>query len=160
MAKKNKEAQFLTELKHSFRAQVEQCFWYKITDVPMGIRNSNSPMRFNVAKPFDVLAILNGVPVAIEAKYQNSFAEFGMGQIRPSQVIGLEAFAAGGGHSYIILNIRIPNECNRVLIFNWQEFKKRDKSIGKKELEQWDFIEGSKGTYPVHQLCAHMEMGL
>lgn len=159
MANSNKEALFLTELKHSFREQVKNVFWYKIKDTPASVHASGA-MRFDTPKPFDVLAVINGIPIAIEAKYMSDYQAFGKRHLRPAQVIGLEAFINGGGHSYIVLNIRKPREVNRVIIFNWLDFKKLDKSIGKNQLQQCEYIEGIKGRYPVKQMAAHMELGL
>jgi len=148
-----KEANFLTELKHSF-GQMENTFWLKISDFPhfQGMKT-----RFDAAKPFDAVAVIDGVPIAIEAKMLKSFQAFGLRHLRECQIDGLERWERAGGKSYVFLNIRIKREKGRpgfngLYIFHWREFRSLEKSIKKAELEKMDFIRGCRKLFDMEEI--------
>lgn len=105
-------------------------------------------------RPCDNITLLDGRLLAIEGKFQKSFKAFGMGQIRDSQVLNLDAITQGGGVASIFLNIWIPREENRLIIWEWSDFKEktRNGSIKKKELLEMPYIEGRKQRFPVDQI--------
>lgn len=137
---------FLTELGHSFRD--DGYFAYKIPDMP------GQFLRFNPSKPFDMIVL--GLDLAIEGKALHQFESFGMRQIRPSQVEGLDAVEKAKGKAYIFLNIRISpsrengiKRENRCLWWKWGKFKEicKDKSISKNELMGIAYISGAKNRF-------------
>lgn len=153
MPRKNRERNFLTELKNSFAKH--NVFWFKIPDSPI---YKGMKTRFTGAKPFDSFLVYSGVPVAIEAKYLSDFKSFGLKQLQPSQIENLERFENAGGVSFIFLNVRrlakpdnFQSYANKLLIFPWGEFKKRKKPFSMIELtdrKQWN---GKNGLFPVKQ---------
>jgi hypothetical protein len=74
--------------------------------------------KFTAAKPFDAIAVMNGTPVAIEAKYLPEYKAFGHRHLRESQKTGLDDFQRAGGQSYVFLNIRNTG-VNDMLIIPW-----------------------------------------
>ncbi len=145
------EQTFTTDLKASFIKH--GAFFFKIPDMPHGAGGMTS---FDIKKPFDAVALYRGRAIAIEAKFLKEYKSFGLKDLRPNQIDGLNWWEMQGGESYVMLNVRRPNNpltgskrCNRLMIFPWKEFKNREKNYFKDELVkriQWDYC---KGEYPV-----------
>lgn len=144
-----KESQFLTELRKSLER--EGVFFHKITDLPQSwTRNT---LRFDKPKPFDAFASIWGTAVAIEAKVIPKYQAFGLGQLRDSQMRGLQAMTDSGGKAFVFLNVRGNGRgrLNRVIIFNWETFARRKTSIKKRELETLPYIESKKGLFDLRK---------
>lgn len=116
----------------------------------------------HMTRPFDQVVCYQGRYIALEGKFQKSFKAFGMSQIRDSQVLGLNAVTQGGGIALIALNIWIPRQENRLIIWPWQEFKKRTtiSSYKKPELEAMPYIQGKKGRFPIDQVLKVLHSSL
>lgn len=144
--KKNPERGFTTELGHSFREA--GAFFYKIADLP---HFTGMKTRFDIAKPFDAIAIFNGKAVAIEAKSLRKYQAFGIRHLRDCQVKALdEVVDEGGGIAIVCVNIRQKTpHINRLIIFDWQTWRVRLKagSIKKKEMLRLPYITGWKGRF-------------
>jgi Holliday junction resolvase len=144
-----KEKHFVVELKNSLK---NHGFFFKIPDIPA----SMTMMRFMPDKPFDVIAVVKGIPIAIEAKMIKDHKSFGAKDLRETQVSGLTEFKNAGGRSFVFLNIRRPADkdkgvkrLNRLLIFEAGWLIDRGQ-IYKKELIEIDEkfgIEGKKKTF-------------
>lgn len=149
-----KESKFLSELKNALISR--GAYFYKIVDMP---HFQGKKTRFDTPKPFDAFCLIEGTPIAIEAKIAKSFAAFGKRHLRPSQLIGLEEFQKAGGLSYVFLNIRIKaikgeqKHENRLLIFNWNDLRDRDGSFKKSEIQSMKFIQGEKGGFDLNEWC-------
>lgn len=144
-----KESKFLTELRDTFRNH--GAFFYKIVDMP---HFKGKMTRFDAPKPFDSMIVLEGIPIAIEAKIFKKFQAFGIRHLRPSQVEGLEAFEQAGGRSFVFLNVRIKavageqKHVNRLYIFKWEDIRDAKASFKKAILEfELPFYDGAKGLF-------------
>lgn len=142
-----KESVFTTEIVKSLR---QSGFWvYKIPDMPhfAGMRT-----RFDLAKPFDIIALRNNRFYAIETKMLKSYQAFGYRHMRPHQVTSLSAINSFGGNPYVFLNIRQskPKHINNCIIFKWGEYPQLEQegcSIKKPELMKLPVIKGKKGLF-------------
>jgi len=156
MAKRNKERSFLTELKRSFEA--EHAFFYKISDMP---HFAGMTSRFDKPKPFDAIAVLTGIPIAIEAKSFNDYKALNISLFRHCQVKGLDEFAEAGGKSYVFLNVRRAGNktggvkrVNRLYAFNWLELKRvlTVSSIKKDQLMAMPYVsDGAKDMFSLSE---------
>lgn len=157
----NIERKFLTELKNSFGAH--GAFFYKVPDMP---HFKGSRIRFDAEKPFDAFLKYHGNAVAIEAKYLSDFKAFGLRQLRPNQIEGLDGWSNGvPGTAFVFLNIRRkPNRllevsaANVMLVFEWTAFKA--KGVYKKaELVQYSQVTGKAGKYDVTSFLDDLMIG-
>ncbi len=154
-----REKVFNTEIKNSL---VALGWWaYKIPDLPMGKDNAKKgkkkfkPIRFNLPKPFDIIATIDGLSVAIEGKMIKKFQAFGMRDLRESQIENLEKQIKAGGQAFVFLNIRgmiDGRRENRCLYFKYEALKK-DVTIRKSELLQYPYITGEKGLFDLAGFC-------
>jgi hypothetical protein len=141
-----RESTFCTEVIRSFRQA--GAFAFKIPDSPASY--GGAKMRFSAGKRFDIHAVFQGVPLAVECKLYKAFKGFGLNQIRDEQVEALNDYWEAGGRAFVFLNIRIPaiqgrqKRENRCLIFEWPL-----RFHGKQEIEAYPFIEGRKGVFPL-----------
>lgn len=105
-------------------------------------------------RPCDLLACVSGKLVAVEAKFQRDFKAFGIKHIRDSQVLNLDFINQGGGMGFIFLNIFIPYKENRLLIWEWNQFKKitANGSIKKKELMEHPYLPCHKGRFSAQDM--------
>lgn len=148
-----KESNFTNELKASFR-DITNSFYFKIPDMPH-FRGART--KFDVKKPFDAFSVIEGRPIAIEAKMIKKWKPFGLKELRPNQVEALDAFERAGGESYVFLNVRIPRikgfqvRENRLIIFPWKSIKKHQRFLTK-ELQALVFIQGFKGKFDLTTL--------
>lgn len=136
------EHKFMSNIKASF---LEHNIWATIL-----IDGSDYSPR-----PFDMVVCLKGKLVAIEGKFQKNFGAFGMRHIRESQILNLNAVTQGGGTAFIFLNVWLPNKENRLLIWEWENFKEitANGSIKKSTLINLPYIQGAKKRFPVEEIC-------
>ncbi len=108
------------------------------------------------ARPFDVAVDYHGKFLAIEGKFQKSFNAFGMKKIRDSQIANLNAITKG--QAFIFLYIWVPNQDHRLLIWEWEEFKRRTEtgSIKKHELMDEPFVTCKNYIYNVEQIVDYL----
>ena len=154
-----KESVFQREVVNSFK---EYGGWaYKIPDMPIGKQHKgkSAHFRFNVVKPFDILAMYNLRSIAIECKQMKLFGSFKLSHIRDSQIKALtEIEESGAGLSYIFLNIRIakPYE-NRLIIMPWWvvQLALDDGNISREAIESCPFVHGKMGLFDISGWLKH-----
>jgi hypothetical protein len=135
------------ELKDSFRPYCKKAFFYKIPD-------GGGASHFVTARPFDVTACWEDIPLAIEAKALGELAAINYNLLEDSQKENLEKFEAWPGRvALVVVNIRqgrdILNDkprINRMYYFT-HKFLKEKKSVLKKELDDYPYIEGKYGEF-------------
>jgi len=139
-----KEQTFCTEIINSFE---QKGIWaYKIPDMP---RFKGQKTRFSIKKPFDIIVDYYSRFMAIECKFSRGFKAMNISQFEKKNNNQIDNLLQ---HNlcYIFLNIFIPREINRLLIFDREAIgdlvlKKR---YTKKELEAWPkYIDGRQGLY-------------
>lgn len=134
---------------HKFMSNVRLSFLEN--NIPAYIFYDGSDFQ---TRPFDMAVCLNGDFIAIEGKFQKNFNAFGMRHVRESQIANLEAHAQGGGCAFIFLNIWIPRKENRLLIWEWEEFKSMTKhtSIKMRELMDSHYLPCHKGRFSAQDM--------
>jgi penicillin-binding protein-related factor A (putative recombinase) len=135
-----REAQFNTELVNSLK------YWgawaHKIPDLPASMA---AGLRFTPDKPCDVVGGY-GKFFAIESKQIKKFEAFGMRFLRDSQIKELNSIIERGNRAFIFLNIRIKavkgkvKRENRLVIFDWKEFRELKETIKKADVEKLPYI--------------------
>lgn len=152
-----RERIFTTELGHSFRER--GAFFHKIMDMP---HFQGAQFRFDIKKPFDVFACYLGIPIAIECKSITKFQKFGIKNLRPNQVIGLEAFSNAGGSAFVFLNVRrrasiddAISHTNRLYIFEWKELRAKE-AYSKAELLTLPHIVGRKQRFNLDEFLVDL----
>lgn len=101
------EAQFVHELKESVQHLYPNSFWLKIPDMPMGFQDRDKlpdSIRFNPIKPFDIITIIDGIPIAIECKYAKG-EKFIWESVSDRQVKNLFKFKEAGGFAFIAIKL-------------------------------------------------------
>lgn len=116
-----RESKFLTDMKRSWPGQE---FFFKIPDMP---HFQGAKFRFDIPKPFDVLATLDKTALGIETKAFSEFEAFSSGMMRASQVDALDRWTSQGQLGLVIIQIAIP-KTPMVGIFSWKEW--RGKLVG------------------------------
>lgn len=108
------------------------------------------------SRPFDNITLLDGKLLAIEGKFQKSFKAFNYSSIRDSQRLSLEAITQGGGIATVFLNIWVPRQENRLIIWHWPMLKARlqESSIKKKELLEHPYIKGKTQRFNVEEILS------
>lgn len=143
---------FLKDLKASFLAHKEApVHFFKIPDMP---HFKGSGTKFDIKKPYDALVTYRGVSIAIEAKFIKEYKSFGIKDLRPNQVDGLEDHERSGGLSFVFLNVRRPRSytselppCNELIIFPWSEMRLKEGNYLKKELTALPSTPLKRGAY-------------
>jgi hypothetical protein len=133
-----------------------KAYFYKIPD--------GGGARFTVARPFDVVACWEDIPLAIEAKALKSMAAVNYNILEDSQKENLELFEAWPGRvAMVVVNIRQPRDIvtntpyiNRMYYFT-HKFLKEKKSILKKELEQMPYIEGHFAEFNLNDFFLYVK---
>jgi len=92
-----RESIFCTEITRSLRES--GAFAFKIPDSPASY--GGAKMRFSAGKRFDIHAVYQGVPLAIECKQIKSFRGFGLNQLRDEQVDALNSYWEAGGQAFV-----------------------------------------------------------
>jgi len=100
--------------------------------------------------------LIQGIPIAIEAKYMPDYGSFGIKNLTESQRTGLSDFQAAGGIAYVFLNIRRKPDkeagaerMNRLLVFDWLELRGMTGNYNKAELLQRPYYKGAEGIVDV-----------
>lgn len=98
-------------------------------------------MRFTASKPCDLVACIDGNFVAIECKQIKKWKAFGLGDMRPSQLVNLPAVVKSGGKAFVFLNVRIARKENRLIILDWETWGPRLErgSIKARDLQNMTF---------------------
>ena len=143
-----RESHFVSEVMRSLK---KFGVWaYKIGDMPRF-----QLMRFQQNKPFDIVACNSyGQFVAIECKQIKKWKPFGMKEMRPNQIESLDAISRfEKAIPLVFLNIRIPADRskkqkreNRLIIMPWKYLKEKIR-FSKKDLQQHEYVDGSKGYF-------------
>jgi Holliday junction resolvase len=98
-----KEREFCTELVRSIG---EQGGWvYKIPDAPHVPKQDGSP-RFTPKRPFDIIAVMDGVPLAIEAKIKVNSGGLSLKAFTDFEKESLLAFREAGGRAFVAVSYR------------------------------------------------------
>lgn len=152
-----REKVFNTEIKNSLLALGHWA--HKIGDQPIGKQEdggqSHDGFRFNIKKPFDIIAVICGRGVAIEGKMIRRFQAFGQRDIRDIQKENLDKMLAAGGRAFVFLNVRgviAGRRENRCIIFDWAEFREVQ-TIPHRVLQTLPFIPGAHGLFDLHIFC-------
>lgn len=121
-----REQVMLTRVKKAF--DKGGAFFFKIPDMP----HMGGATRFDIEKPFDAFAVYGTRMLAIEAKALPKMQAFGLRHIRYCQEVGLDAFLAAGGESWVLVGVE-----SRIIPLEWRALRQRFKkgSIKKAELE-------------------------
>lgn len=149
-----KESKFITEVVNSLKSQG---LWaYKVPDMPASWMGGTG-LRFVPEKPCDIIAMRGKIGLLIECKQIKKFEAFGMRHMRESQIKNLNEVTDKGGLGFVFLNIRIasPRE-NRLIIFEWQEFRYRTESIKGKEIKEFPFIQGFKDEFDLFSFVGNL----
>ncbi len=142
------ERKFLTEIKNSLKK--DGAFFHKIPDMP---HFAGSGFRFDLKKPFDAIALFFSHAIAIEAKYIPKHRAFGLKDLLPHQILGLDEWHLAGGHSWVFLNVKQKKNAatntpfiNKVYTFEWGAFKAKGR-YSKAELLACYSVDCQKGIY-------------
>ena len=112
-----KEAIVNTEIVNSLKAG--GAWAYKIPDA-LTIGGGN---RFTAEKPCDIVGFYKGKGFAIESKQIKKYAPIGFKMLRPSQVRNFEEMISKGNRAFVFVNVRVPRDPNRLLIFTYESFR-------------------------------------
>lgn len=173
-----KESIFQVEIKKSIEDAGGWC--KKFPDTIRDFKNPDSPTRFIPRKPFDLIAVYKGIPVAIECKQMKMWKALNCKVMQSAkdkrddlpfyewnQIKELNEFEQKGeGQSFLFLNIRIASPQENVLIwFPWYElfmiWNAEPTFINKPTLQE-NFkdrmIPGSKGLFDLTSFYKHIKM--
>jgi penicillin-binding protein-related factor A (putative recombinase) len=105
-----REANFLAQLKKDFKLYYgDRGFWYKIPDVP-AMRMNDAGEYEQVAatrkKPFDVHALANGMPYAIEGKAHGNSQSWYTKTVQEHQIAALKEYRRSEGFAYVVLVVQ------------------------------------------------------
>lgn len=103
------ETVFQNELRDSFRYLYPNGFWLKIPD---GIAVGET--RFIPEKPFDIIAIVSGLTMALELKAHKKHTAWPVSSLRPSQIEGLRASKLAGAVSYVVILVRYKEQFRKI----------------------------------------------
>lgn len=154
-----KESTFTTALKKSL-LECPSVFFHKIMDMP---HFAGTKSRFDSKKPFDVIMVHRGVPIALEIKTQKGLGAFSLkNRLAPHQIEALENFHNCGGKSYVILNqFRAAEKgvprVNHFIFFRWSDIRERalaGGSIKAAELKEMTHYPGTGKGFQVDEFLA------
>lgn len=139
--KKGKEGDYTTQLIKGF--QRAGGWAYKIPDPVAGGYATNP-------RPFDLIACLEGVSIAVECKWQPEPKAFGAKQLADHQIQHLKYHEKAGGRSYVALFVKAGHRVS-MLVWRIDEFLK-PKTWGKSLIEELAATKGYlsvDGAFPV-----------
>jgi len=147
-----KESIFQKEIKESLRDLGAWC--EKFPDMP----GFSDDFRFMPVKPFDLIAIYRGIPIAIECKMLKGYQAFSQSKMSDNQIEQLTLFELAGGKSFVFLNVRCSEpgkRVNRLIIFEWSMLQLiwQSGSIKKVDLEIYPSAEGHKQRFDLNGFC-------
>lgn len=157
-----KESIFTTELKKSFQSY--SCFAHKISDMP---HFAGKKTRFDKPKPFDLFVGFKGYFIPIECKQMRKPGSFGLKDMRPAQIEGLDKCIETGNDAWVMLNLRMPagiynkkikfNNLDRLLIFPWGEVKEEESFNFEKLLKRRFYKKFTTNGVRVYSLTEFLE---
>lgn len=125
IGKRRGEQKFLSEFKNSVISANRRAYWHKLIDAgfpgPAEYDQSGKPItvkydrhgkpiggfRFTAKKPFDVFAVIDGLPICIEGKFHpHAGKAWPLSDVREHQLEALSAARDAGSLSIVLLNIR------------------------------------------------------
>lgn len=147
------EADFSGELVKSLK--MAGAWAFKIPDAPY----SKAIKRRPIYKHYDISAVYQAMPIAIECKLLHGFEAFGIRHLRESQINALTNHSRCGGLAFVALNVRIPYQENRLIIWPWIDFLSAaaPTSIPGKALVDLPYIQGEAGVFPVFDWLQKLE---
>jgi len=148
------ESQFLTEIRHSFEDMGS--FAYKIPD------SANMRGKFTLAKPFDMVAEVNGQLIAIEGKVQLNGRAWSIRTVRDTQKLGLSKVESFGNPAFIFLCWKKERGFYELIIIPFHYIKMQF-SFSKKDLINWPFKvvrDNKKCRYNLTEVSHLLENGL
>lgn len=98
-----------TEVSSSLAA-LEGVWYTKIPDIP---RYSGDTFRASIPRPFDYVALCNGVFVGIECKQSRNPTSLPLSNIKDHQVEAILNVEKCGGLGYLLVNVRITKSSPR-----------------------------------------------
>lgn len=119
------ERDFINAYKKRFFAEHPDAFFYKIPD---GWAEDKKGNRYGSERPFDVIAISNGVAYAKEFKFQRGGVTFNISKaVKPHQLNGLIEASKAGAHASVVLGWRpslaVARKYNlssaKLIVFEW-----------------------------------------
>jgi len=106
---KKPESLYCHELKDSFYHLFgKEGFWLKIPDMPLGQeQRENLPLsiKFNPKKPFDIITVIKGQAIAIEAKVADKNGTIKFDRVSVHQAGNLQLFTKAGGKAYVAVQV-------------------------------------------------------
>ena len=116
-----------TELTNHFRKTLEKLghYAYKIPD--------DTSSRFKIARPFDMVASIDGRACAIEFKWRKSPESINQNSLSPNQRDALEKFERSGGLALVGLFVKVGRGDIRLLIWRYSDFKERGRVLAREQ---------------------------
>ena len=128
------ETKYQQELKISFKHLYPNSFYLKIPDMPLGTQQREDLpdfIRFNPKKPFDIIVVINGIPVGIETKV-SALDNISLSILTDRQEEKLLDFHNAGGKAFLSVKSKLSiNIAYNFDIITWIELKKMLKNVGK-----------------------------
>lgn len=142
------EAKFQKELKESF-SEIGMIA-YKFFDLPVSALRG---LQYVPEKPSDFVVFDGKTAFLVECKQIKKYESFGMRQMRPGQIRELNRITNSGGLGFVFLNVRIksPHE-NKILIWEWSEFKSSCQTFGPFDIGELKAAEGLRAKAGVFNL--------
>lgn len=138
-----REAIFLSDLKRSWNLDG---FFFKIPDMP---HFAGAKFRFDIAKPFDAIAALGGVAIAIEAKAFPEFKTFSKDMLRECQKEGLDRWTAAGQLALVVVQVQPLRQLPAIAVLNWVTWRERLLAgLPKAEVLGLEWFEAKKRELP------------
>ena len=119
-----------TELTNHFRKTLEKLghYAYKIPD--------DTSSRFKIARPFDMVASIDGRATAIEFKWRKSPESINMNSLSPNQRTALERFEASGGLALVGLFVKVGRGDIRLILLSYGDFKTRGRLLAREQVKE------------------------
>lgn len=116
-----------TELTNAFKKTFKSlgAFAYKIPD--------DASPGFKLPRPFDMIAVFEGTPVAIEFKWAKEPASINQKTLRENQHAGLKDFEASGGLALVGLFVKVGRGDIRLLFWRYSDFVARGRVLAKEQ---------------------------
>lgn len=148
------EGKFLTEIRHSFEKLGS--FAYKIPD------SANMRGKFSLAKPFDMVAEIEGSFIAIEGKVRLDGQAWPASSLRDTQKLGLAKVEKFKNRSYVFLCWREQRGKYYLVVIPFRSIKGK-RSFLQAELKRWPYkIERNNktGEYDLTEFFKWFKMGI
>lgn len=118
-----------TELTNHFRKTLEKLghFAYKIPD--------DTSSRFKLARPFDMVASIDGRATAIEFKWRKAPESINQNSLSPNQRNALEKFEQSGGLALVGLFVKVGRGDLRLLLWAYNDFKAKGRVLAREQVK-------------------------